>query len=160
MMPQAEGRYGDSLMRCAAVRHALAGLDPLQGRALAVLAEDAQRDPDLAAELLAGIRDAGRSAARDMASLDPRSAAALAAFRYCLGRMTHATAVCADVLWRSWGSLVPQVRAAIVAEAAGALAEGRAGMPCDEQAWRGVLDHAGAASPPRPCPPGVAAARG
>jgi hypothetical protein len=139
--PAAAGHEA-ALLRCAALRHALSGLDPLQGRTLAALAEAAERDPALVGEILANMRDIGRVGAAGMSAVDGNSAVALASFRYCLGRMTHVTGVCSHALEAGWGSIFPAVREAIVTEASAAIAEGRAGMPCDEQAWQRVIDRA------------------
>lgn len=65
------------------------------------------------------------------------------AFRYCLGRRTYAVSTCASYLTARWNELEKHDRDRIVKEINEALAEGRAGDPCDVARWQSVLERAG-----------------
>ncbi len=63
----------------------------------------------------------------------------LCAFRYSLGRTTYITGDCADWLRRYWSIMPASWQKQIHSDITQALASGRAGHKCDEDAWRTVL---------------------
>ena len=89
----------------------------------------------------------------------------IAAFRYCLGRMTYISGVCADWLVEKWPELPPKAQAIIRRELEAAFAqddEDRAtgaslkalGWDCDRAAWEKVRAlWAGEQPPAQPCEP-------
>lgn len=89
----------------------------------------------------------------------------LAAFRYCLGRMTYIAGVCADWLVDKWPELPPRSKALIRTELDRAFVqddEDRAtgasfkalGWDCDRAAWEKVRAlWAGEQPPAQPCEP-------
>ena len=89
----------------------------------------------------------------------------IAAFRYCLGRMTYIAGVCADWLVDKWPDLPPHSRALIRTELDRAFAqddEDRAtgasfkalGWDCDRREWEKVRAlWAGEQQPAQPCEP-------
>ena len=90
---------------------------------------------------------------------------AIAAFRYCLGRMTYISGVCADWLVDKWPELPPHSRALIRTELDRAFErddEDRAtgaslkalGWDCDRKEWEKVRAlWAGEQPPAQPCEP-------
>ena len=142
----------EDTMRNAALRHALANLDPVSGRALMHLAKEARRGMQAAgtydgpvSRLVDGLVDMGRytsahAAADEMGGED---AVALEAFRYSIGRMTSVVRTCSEWLPEVWEKLAPDTRDTIVAETREALATGRAGHDCDRHAWSIMLEQVG-----------------
>jgi len=61
------------------------------------------------------------------------------AFRYALGRVTHAPDTMAQVLKAVWHDLPIETRLRIRQEIADAITDGRAGHDCDVASWREVL---------------------
>jgi hypothetical protein len=140
--------FNDPIMRMAALRHALSGLCPLQAKALLVAVREASRDPALQHDLMRGLADMGQFMQGQMEGLDDESARILAAFRYCLGRMTSVTIACAERIVDTWDDIHPTARDAIVSEIEAAIGSGRAGMSCDVAGWQMVLNRAGKAPVP------------
>ncbi len=64
----------------------------------------------------------------------------LCAFRYSLGRMTYMPGVVAAKLERHWGDLAEGHRRQIQEEVRESIERGRAGMECDIQVWRRLLE--------------------
>ena len=64
----------------------------------------------------------------------------IAAFRYALGRMSYMPSVVAWVIRGCWNDLPEHDRKLIKREIAEAIDRGHAGMACDVNTWRGVLE--------------------
>ena len=86
----------------------------------------------------------------------------IAAFRYCLGRMTYISGVCADWLVDKWPELPPRSKALIRTELDRAFVQDDAdrasgtsfkelGWDCDRQAWEKVRALWSDAPPAPPC---------
>ena len=147
----------ETIMRNAALRHVLTGLDPDSGRALMQLAKEARRQMQAAGTyggavsvLVDGLVDMGRhtSAHAPAGSMDGDDAVALAAFRYSLGRATTVVRTCSEWLGDVWERLGQDTRDTIVAETREALDTGCAGHDCDRHAWSLLLDRVAAGPEP------------
>ena len=139
----------EQIMRNAALRHALAHLDPVSGRALMQLAKEARKGMQAAgtydgpvSQLVDGLVDLGRYASANIPAgeIGGEDAVALAAFRYSLGRMTSVVRTCSEWLAEVWENLAPETRDTIASETRVALATGQAGQDCDRHAWSILLD--------------------
>ena len=64
---------------------------------------------------------------------------AVAAFRYCLGRMTYITATCQEWIRATWKQFDARDRELFIKETESALDDGRAGHYCDAIEWRKLL---------------------
>lgn len=64
----------------------------------------------------------------------------IAAFRYALGRTSYMPSVVAGAIRGCWNDLSAHDRKLIRSEIAEAIDRGHAGMNCDVNTWRGVLE--------------------
>jgi hypothetical protein len=61
-------------------------------------------------------------------------------FRYCLGRMSTIVSTCVDFLKANWKDIDKVHRDRIIEEIKEAIERGRAGMDCDVDLWKSLIE--------------------
>ncbi len=112
-------------------------LDGEQRNLLSALLSAGQDD-----EVLKQLRGESGLAVHLDRDLTPHDRLSIAATLYAVGRKTYVTSIVSANLRAEWATLSQAARLRIVRIVDDALEGGRAGMDCDADEWRRVLDHA------------------